>query len=81
MVVTMVTRNYLWLSLIAAGIAFSVAWFFMNNWLKIFPYNAGMSVIPFILSAFIIIISAAVTATYHSAKAAMSNPAKILKTE
>jgi len=80
-VVTMVTRNYLWLSLISAAIAFPVAWFFMNNWLKIFPYNAGMSVIPFILSAFVIVITAATTASYHSAKAALSNPAKILKTE
>jgi len=80
-VITMITRNYLWLSLIAAAIAFPVAWFFMNNWLKIFPYNAGMSAIPFILSAFVIVITALTTASYHSAKAALSNPAKILKTE
>jgi putative ABC transport system permease protein len=32
-VVTMITKNYLWLSLIAAVIAFPVAWYFMNNWL------------------------------------------------
>jgi putative ABC transport system permease protein len=80
-VVTMITKNYLWLSLIAAAIAFPVAWYFMNNWLHIFPYNAGISVIPFILSAFVIVVTASATAMFHSAKAALANPAKILKTE
>ena len=80
-VVTLITKNYLWLSLIAAAIAFPVAWYFMNNWLQIFPYNAGISVIPFILSAFVIVVTASATATFHSAKAALANPAKILKTE
>ena len=80
-VITMITKNYLWLSLIAAAIAFPVAWYFMSNWLHIFPYNAGLSVFPFILSAFVIVITAATTAMFHSAKAALTNPAKILRTE
>jgi putative ABC transport system permease protein len=80
-VVSLIVRNYLWLSLIAAFIAFPVAWYFMNNWLKIFPYNAGLSVVPFIVSAFVIVITAAATATFHSTKAAIASPAKILKTE
>ena len=80
-VVTMITRNYLWLSLIAAGIAFPVAWYFMNKWLHVFPYNIGLSVIPFILSAFVIVIIAAATAAFHSVKAAVSKPVKTLRTE
>ncbi len=80
-VVTMITKNYLWLSLIAAVIAFPVAWYFMSNWLQVFPYNAGLSVLPFILSALVIVITAAVTAMYHSARAGLTNPAKILRTE
>lgn len=80
-VVTMITKNYLWLALIAAAVAFPVAWYFMNNWLKIFPYNAGLSVLPFILSAFVIILTAASTAMFHSAKAALTKPAKVLRSE
>ncbi len=80
-VVTMIVRNYLWLSLIAAAIAFPVAWYFMNNWLHIFPYNAGLSAVPFVLSAFVIVATAAATAMFHSTKAAVTNPAKILRTE
>jgi putative ABC transport system permease protein len=80
-VVSLIVRNYLWLSLIAALIAFPVAWYFMDNWLKIFPYNAGLSVVPFIFSALVIVVTAAATATFHSTKAAVASPAKILKTE
>ena len=80
-VVTMVTKNYLWLALIAAFIAFPVAYYFMNKWLQVFPYNTGLSVVPFILSAFVIVITAASTAMFHSAKAALSNPANNLRTE
>lgn len=80
-VMGMITKNYLWLALIAAAIAFPVAWYFMHNWLQVFPYNAGLSVVPFVLSAFVIVITAAATAMFHSAKAALSNPAKILRSE
>jgi putative ABC transport system permease protein len=80
-VVTLITRNYLWLALIAAAIAFPVAWYFMNKWLQIFPYNTGLSVIPFGVSAIIILLTAVATAGFHSARAALSRPAKNLRTE
>ncbi|MEO6456334.1 MAG: FtsX-like permease family protein, partial [Ginsengibacter sp.] len=80
-VVTMITKSYLWLALIAAFIAFPVAWYFMHNWLQIFSYNPGLSVIPFVVSAFIIVFTAAATAMFYSAKAALTNPSKSLRTE
>lgn len=80
-VVSMITRNYLLLALIAAVISFPVAWYFMSNWLKIFPYNTGLSIMPFAASAIVILITAVATAGFHSAKAALTKPAKSLKTE
>lgn len=80
-VVTMITKNYLWLALISAFIAFPVAWYFMNNWLKIFPYNTGLTLFPFLISAFVIVITASATAMFYSAKAALTNPAQNLRTE
>ena len=80
-VMTLITRNYLWLALISALIAFPVAGYFMNNWLKIFPYNTGLTVLPFVFSAFVIVLTATATSMFHSAKAAMASPAKNLKTE
>ena len=80
-VVTMITKNYLWLGLIAAVIAFPVAWYFMKEWLQDFAYNTGLSVIPFGISAIIILLTAVATAGFHSARAAWSKPAKNLRTE
>ncbi len=80
-VIKMITQNYLWLALIAAAIAFPVAWYFMNSWLKVFPYNDGLSVVPFIISALLIVLTAIITAGYHSAKAAWTKPAKVLRSE
>ncbi len=80
-IVGLITRNYFWLALIAAAIAFPVAWYFMSNWLKIFSYSPGLSVIPFILSAVIIVITAVLTASFHSTKAALARPADSLRTE
>lgn len=79
--VAMITKNYLWLSLISAAIAFPVAWYFMSNWLKVFTYSTGLSVAPFVISAFVIVFTAFATATFHSAKAAWAKPAKILRSE
>ncbi len=80
-IVALITRNYLWLALISTCIAFPIAFYFMNNWLKIFSYSTGLSFIPFIVSAFFIVFTAVATATFHSAKAALSKPAKNLRTE
>jgi putative ABC transport system permease protein len=80
-VVTLITKNYLWLALIAAAVAFPVAWYFMNSWLEVFPYNAGLSFVPFIVSAMVILITALATAGFHSVKAAWSKPVNSLRTE
>jgi putative ABC transport system permease protein len=80
-IVTLTTRNYLWLALIASLIAFPVAYYFMSNWLKVFSYNTGLSVIPFIVSALLIVLTAVLTVFFYSTKAALANPAVNLRTE
>jgi putative ABC transport system permease protein len=80
-VVTLITKNYLWLALIAAAVAFPVAWYFMNKWLQVFPFNTGLSIVPFVVSALVILITAVATASFHSAKAAWSNPVTALRND
>lgn len=80
-IVTLTTRNYLWLALIASLIAFPVAYYFMSNWLKVFTYNTGLSIIPFIVSAMLIVLTAVLTVFFYSTKAALANPAVNLRTE
>src|SRR4030095_9867780 len=38
-IITLVARNFVWLVALSCLIAFPVAWYFMNKWLHIFPYN------------------------------------------
>jgi putative ABC transport system permease protein len=80
-IITLTARNYLWLALIAAIIAFPVAYYFMSNWLKIFSYSNGLSAVSFIVSAIIIVLTAVLTVMIYSAKAALTSPAKSLRTE
>jgi putative ABC transport system permease protein len=80
-IVGLISQNYLWLALIACAIAFPVAYYFMRNWLKVFSYSAGLTVVPFISSALFIILTALATAGFHSAKAALAKPAKNLRVE
>jgi putative ABC transport system permease protein len=53
----------------------------MSNWMKVFSYSPGISPLPFILSALLIIVTAILTATFHSAKAALSKPSNNLRSE
>lgn len=80
-IIRLITINYLWLAVIAALIAFPMAYYFMHNWLKIFPYNPGLSVIPFIISLIFILMTVIITVLFHSTKAALANPANNLRTE
>jgi putative ABC transport system permease protein len=80
-IVGLITVNYLWLALIAAAIAFPIAYYFMSNWLSVFPYNNGLSAIPFMVSALLIVLAAVITVMFHSTKAALANPANSLRTE
>jgi len=80
-IVPLITRNFVLLVGIACLIAFPVAYLFMDKWLKIFPYNTGLTVLPFLLSALTVLLITMMTVIFHTVKAAVANPAKNLRTE
>jgi len=79
--VPLMTKNFVLLVGLSCLIAFPVAWYFMDKWLKIFPYNTGLSAQPFILSAIVVLIITLMTVIFHTLKAAFANPVKSLRTE
>ncbi len=79
--VPLITRNFVALVGLSCLIAFPVAWYFMSNWLKIFPYNTGLNAMPFLLSAITVLVITLLTVTFHTLRAAVANPVKALKTE
>jgi putative ABC transport system permease protein len=79
--VPLITKNFVLLVGISCLVAFPVAYIFMHKWLQIFPYNAGMSVWPFVFSGLTVLAITLVTVMFHTVKAAVANPTKSLKAE
>ncbi|MEP6844756.1 MAG: FtsX-like permease family protein, partial [Panacibacter sp.] len=80
-IVPLITGNFVLLVALSCVIAFPVAYLFMDKWLKIFPYNTGLTVAPFLLSALTVLFITLLTVIFHTVRAAVANPAKSLRTE
>ena len=78
-IVVMMSRDFLKLVLIGMVFAGPIAWFAMNKWLQGFVYNVGFEWIVFVYAALAGLIVAFGTVSYHSLKAATSNPVNSLK--
>ena len=80
-IVAMLSKDFLQLVLIAALIAFPVAWLAMERWLQDFAYRIHLSWWTFLLAAFIAMFIALVTVSMKAIKAAVANPVKSLRAE
>jgi putative ABC transport system permease protein len=80
-IVKLISLDFLALVVIAAVIAFPVAWYVMNHWLMDFAYRINIHWWVFILAAFIALLIAFATISFQAIKAAMSNPVKSLRSE
>ncbi|HEX8060746.1 MAG TPA: FtsX-like permease family protein, partial [Cyclobacteriaceae bacterium] len=69
------------LILIANAIAWPIAWIFMNKWLDTFAYHINMNLLVYLLSAIAAIVLALLTVSAQTIRAAMTNPANILRYE
>ena len=80
-IVTMISKDFVKLVLIASVIAFPVAWWMMNKWLQSFAYRINISWWVFALAGLLTIAIALITVSFQAIKAAMANPVKSLRTE
>lgn len=80
-IIPLVTRNFVALVGLSCLIAFPVAWYFMSKWLEIFPYNTGLKITPFILSALVVLALTLLTVIFHTVRAAVAKPVKALRAE
>jgi len=80
-IIPLITRNFIFLVGISCLVAFPVAYIFMHKWLTIFPYNTGLSVMPFLLSALSVLVITMLTVIFHTLKAALANPSQSLRSE
>ena len=80
-IVGLLSKNFLVLVLIASLIAFPIAWWAMNSWLKDFPYRVNISWWVFGIAIIAALGIALLTVSFQAIKAALANPVKSLRTE
>ena len=80
-IVTLLSKDFLKLVLIAAVIAFPVAWYAMHNWLQDFAYRINIEWWVFLLAALGAGFIAFITVSFQAIKAAIANPVKSLRSE
>lgn len=80
-VVTMLSKDFLVLVGIAAVLAFPLAWWAMQQWLRDFVYRIDISVWIFIIAGITALLIALATVSFQAIKAALANPVKSLRTE
>ena len=80
-IVALLSKDFLKLVIIAAVIAFPIAWYAMNNWLQDFAYRINIPWWIFLAAGIIAAIIAFATISLQTIKAAISNPVKSLRTE
>jgi putative ABC transport system permease protein len=78
---TLLSRDFLKLVLIAAVIAFPVAWFSMNTWLRDFAYRISIQWWVLVVAGVIAGLIAFATISFQAIRAATVNPVKSLRTE
>lgn len=78
---TLISRQFILLVLIALLIASPLAWWAMNNWLQSFAYGVGIEWWIFVLAGAGMIVVALITVTFQSIRAVFMNPVKSLRTE
>lgn len=80
-IVTLLSRDFLKLVVIALIIGSPLAWFIMNRWLQDFAYRINISWWVFALAALFAITITLVTVSFQTIKAALTNPIRSLKSE
>jgi putative ABC transport system permease protein len=80
-VVTILSKDFVKLVIIALVIAVPLAWMAAGKWLENYPYRITLSWPTFGLAGIIVIFIAVATVSFQAIKAAIANPVKSLRTE
>jgi putative ABC transport system permease protein len=80
-ILTLLSKDFTKLVVIANVIAWPIAYYAVNKWLQNFAYRSSLSIWIFILAGAIALIIALITISFQSTKAAIANPADSLRYE
>ncbi len=78
-IVTLLSKDFLGLVMLAAVVAFPLAWYFMNQWLQDFAYRIHIQWWVFLLAGMVALGIAFLTVSAQAIRAAVANPVKSLR--
>jgi putative ABC transport system permease protein len=79
--VLLLTKRYFMLITLAFVLVIPLSYYAANEWLQNFAYHIQVSPLIFIKAAALMVLVTVMTVSYQSVKAALSNPATILKND
>ncbi len=80
-IVSILSKDFLILVVIALLISIPLTWMAANKWLQNYPYRIALSWSIFATGSILVILIAVATISFQAIKAAIANPAKSLKNE
>ncbi|MEV4885159.1 ABC transporter permease [Chitinophaga ginsengisegetis] len=80
-IVKLLSRDFLALVVVAAVIAFPLAWWAMSSWLQHFAYRVPLNAWVFIVAGGGALLIALITVSFQAVKAALANPVNSLQAE
>ena len=80
-IVYLLSKDFILLIVVAALVAFPLAWLGLQQWLQDFAYRVNISPWPFVGAALLALLVAIATISIQAIKAAWMNPVESLRTE
>jgi len=80
-IMLLLSKEFIRLVLIAAFIAYPVAYFTLGDWLESFPYRVELSWWIFAFSGIVTLFVALITVSHHAIRVALTNPVDALRDE
>lgn len=77
----LLSKQFLWLIIIASLIAWPLTWYVGTSWLEGFSYRISMGAGFFLLPTVVLLLLALITLSHQVLKAALTNPVKVLRSE
>ncbi len=78
---TLLSKEFMWLILIAIVVSWPLAWFGISRWLETFSKHIDVQWFVFVVSAFVTIMITFLVTSIHAYRASLMNPAETLKYE
>jgi len=80
-IITLLSKDFLLLVIVAFGIASPIAYYLMNHWLRDFAYHIDIDWHVFLFAGLASVLLVLITISFQAIKTALNNPVNSLRSE